>query len=90
MNDIIDAVIKANDRKNRLVELLYIECKGRIVTINTGKYKGYKAKLDHVVCDRYDESPTVLCYVLGKKTGVPLNSDGETRSYRPFNQFTFD
>ncbi len=90
MNDIIDALNKVNEQKSLLIELLYVECKNRIVTLKVGKYKGYKAVLDHITYERGDKGPQILCYVLGKKTGVPLNSDGETRSYRPFDHFTFD
>lgn len=48
--------------------------------IRTGKYAGYFADMTGVM---WDKEFLVLCYVISKKGNYHLNSDTETRRFRP-------
>lgn len=58
---------------------------GKIVTLKTGKYKGRKARIEGCIpCHKHGF--VFCCYVL-RKDGSILNTDGQSRQYRPRVEF---
>lgn len=64
------------------------EYDGKLVLLNTGKYKDRVARIDGCIPDgKY--GLLFCCMVLRKNSSEVLNSDGETRQYRPQEEFRF-
>ena len=80
-----DALKLSSEFRKRIEELY--PYKGRIVVLNTGKYKGREAVIDGILPDCY-EGVLFLCMVLRKDRSEMLNSDAESRSYRHQYEFT--
>lgn len=60
--------------------------KGREVVITVGKYAGRLGRIDGVVSSR-ENGLVYLVMVYRQDSREVLNSDGESRSYRPLDQF---
>lgn len=78
--------------KKKVDEILhkYERLRGKTVTLTRGKYKGRKAVIEGFSVDN-THGITFLCMVLRAVPtggcGAYLNSDGESRAYRPAHHF---
>ncbi len=62
----------------------------RLVTITHGKYEGYKGVVKGVDLEAADGRWIFLVYVISKDGTRMLNSDTETRMYRPLWHFAVE
>lgn len=62
--------------------------RGKLVRLTRGRYKGRIARIDGAAADGAEV--LFLCMVLrADGSGETLNTDGETRTYRPIKEFEF-
>lgn len=71
-----------------IVKMYRDEYMGVLVKLTRGKYQGRTAKIKGIIAD--DSRILFLCMVLRADGKGVLNSDGETRTYRPREEFEYD
>lgn len=79
-----DDVNAAMDTIRRYRQTLRVQYEGKFVYVPHGKYKGRVAKIAYVDWDDLN-GPHVCLYVMRKDGSGTLNSDGESRSYWPWD-----
>ena len=77
-------VAQQAERKTREIRKRW---QNRLVTLTVGKYKGYDGVVTDVTLDANDGRWLFLVMVIRKDGTDTLNSDAETRTYRPLWHF---